>query len=253
MYNSPIVASILLLFSVLSVVADDIVIFLKISPENSDTANLEPLVNLPGTIALFKTQRVNVYSDLNDQKSDYNPGKYDTTVWNYVLLGEGFADWNERSRYIKDVTSFSFVESHKPVGLTPFSKTSMLNRVIEGKMNSPDLIRRPMKQAVYDTSCSDLQFDYGTVFNIRMLKTRAETVRKYYTDSTVDRVFPALGIKYFYIGEMPDAENLDRLIISEYGTKDTWCEFAFSKFVQNRADRFKQSYKMMIDIVAVLV
>jgi len=243
--------AVILWFSALTVVAEDAVVFLK----TFDESQLESLVNLPGTVALYRIQRVNFYADIAVLENEYNPGYYEPTVWNLLLLGEGFDGCAERDLFINDVASHAFVKNHKSVSLTGFSNANEINKRIEEKMNTLDLMKRPLKQAVYNTnsSCSDMEFDDGMVFTISMSKTRDETARREYTELMLDTVFPALGIQYFYTGSIDSTDNLDTLTILEYFDKQNWCEYAFSKFVQNSKDQFKESFEMVVNIVAVLV
>ena len=193
------ISAVVLWLSLFTVAADDVLVFLKVS----DDTNLEGLINLPGTIALYKVQRVNVYTDLDPyEKNEYKPGNYEETVWNYVLLGEGFGNCVERSQYIKDASSFSFVDGFKSVDLKSYSNLNTHNKHIEENMKRQDLMKRPLKPAVYNSSCSDLDFDEGMVFTIRLSKTRDERARQGYTGLMMDKVYPALGVQYFYAGSV---------------------------------------------------
>merc|ERR1711962_235958 len=231
-------------------VADDAVVVLKAS----SAIDVPALKNVQGTVAVYRVKRLNFYSNAV-YKGKYNPpGEYVKTEWNYVVLGKGFANAAAKKVYMNKIASFSFVEEHSSIGLTvnPHFNHANLNKIMA---NAPkkNFVKRPMK-AAYKSGCDKITVEGidadKKALVISFSKYGDEKALKRYAGQLLMRVFPALGAQYAY-SAVADDGKFDAFTIMDYVNKDTWCEYALSKYVKRNVPQFTKSFKAMAALSAV--
>jgi len=245
----------LVLFFAGVIYAEDVVVFLKASNVTGFDTPMIPkyLTSLSGTVAVYKVQGVNVYMDM-DVKKEYDPIKYNPTVWNWIVLGKGFKTCRDRDGYVEQLKGFGFVERIKSVILSSNQEGISLNTRIEKALIDNTFLRRPLKQHPHGGStCAEMEFDEGKVLSITLSKTRDEAVAGLYRDLMVEKVFPALGARFAYAAKVEEVNHMDDFAIVDFGGKESWCELTFSKFLKNSANLLEHSFDLVVNIAVVQV
>jgi len=217
--------------------------------------DVQAFKDVAGTSAVYRVKRLNFYADKAYKAGTGPRGKHRGVQWNYAILGKNFATDEDMKTFMKSISSLSFVDKHRSIGLinNPHVNADKLNKLIEKAPK--DGMERPFEEEPSSPSCDKVVVDgvgeNERLFTISFAKHRDTDALKRYAGRLIRKVWPALGVKYVYSAASDDKEFA--FTVMDYVNKATWCEYARSKWVRKNAKLHKRSFRAMAALSAVLV